>query len=45
MFKNKYIDEEVGKAKCLCCNITVITQLKFHDEYIITEANGGTSYR
>ena len=25
---NKYIGEEIGKAKCLCCNITDITQQK-----------------
>lgn len=27
---NKYIGEDIGKAKCLCCNLTDITQLKFH---------------
>lgn len=38
---NKYIGEEIGKAKCLCCNITDITQLKFHAGHIIAEANNG----
>jgi hypothetical protein len=42
MFRNKYIGEDIGKAKCLCCNITDITQLKFHVRHIITEANGGS---
>jgi len=32
---NKYIGEEIGKAKCSCCNITDITQLKFHTGHII----------
>jgi hypothetical protein len=39
---NKYIGEDIGKYKCLCCNITDITQLKFHVGHIIAEANGGT---
>ena len=38
---NKYIGEEIGKTKCLCCNITDITQLKFHTGHIISEINGG----
>jgi len=38
---NKYIGEEIGKAKCSCCNITDITQLKFHTGHIIAKANGG----
>jgi hypothetical protein len=38
---NKYIGEEIGKVKCLCCNITDITQLKFHTGHIISEANNG----
>jgi hypothetical protein len=40
---NKYIGEDIGKAKCLCCNLTDITQLKFHTGHIIAEANGGES--
>jgi len=38
---NKYIGEDIGKTKCLCCNITDITQLKFHTGHIISEFNGG----
>jgi hypothetical protein len=38
---NKYIGEDIGKAKCLCCNLTDITQLKFHTGHIIAEVNGG----
>ena len=40
---NKYIGEHIGKSKCLCCNITDITQLKFHVGHIIAEANGGST--
>jgi hypothetical protein len=40
---NKYIGEDIGKAKCLCCNLTDITQLKFHTGHVIAEANGGES--
>jgi len=35
------IGEEVGKAKCLCCKTTDITQLSFNCGHIIAEANGG----
>ena len=38
---NKYFGEDVGKNKCMCCNITEITQLKFHCGHIIAERNGG----
>ena len=40
---NKYIGESVGKAKCMCCNLTDITQMSFHCGHIIAEANGGTA--
>lgn len=36
-----YIGEEIGKTKCMCCEITEITQMKFHCGHIIAEANGG----
>ena len=39
---NKYIGETIGKSKCLCCNVTEITQLSFHCGHVIAEANGGT---
>jgi len=38
---NEYIGEEIGKAKCTCCNVTYITQLSFHCGHVIAEANGG----
>ena len=38
---NKYIGENIGKSKCLCCNITDITQLSFHCGHIISERNNG----
>lgn len=38
---NKYIGEDIGKAKCLCCKLTDITQLSFHCGHIIAESNGG----
>jgi len=38
---NKWIGEEVGKAKCCCCNKTDIVQMSFHTGHIIAEINGG----
>ena len=38
---NSHIGEEIGKAKCLCCKITDITQLSFNCGHIIAESNGG----
>lgn len=38
---NRYIGEEIGKSKCLCCKTTDITQLSFHCGHVIAEANGG----
>lgn len=38
---NTHIGEEIGKAKCLCCKITDITQLSFNCGHIIAESNGG----
>jgi hypothetical protein len=37
----KWLSEEIGKAKCMCCNLTDITQLNFHCGHIISEAEGG----
>jgi hypothetical protein len=37
----KHIGEEIGKFKCLCCNMSDITQLTFNCGHIIAEANGG----
>jgi len=38
---NKYIGEDIGKAKCTCCKLVDITQLSFHCGHIISEAKGG----
>lgn len=38
---NKHIGEEVGKAKCLCCVVTDITQLSFNCGHIVSESEGG----
>ena len=38
---NINIGEEIGKAKCLCCKSTYITQISFHCGHILAEANGG----
>lgn len=38
---DKYIGLEIGKSKCLCCNITDIIQMSFHCGHIIAESKGG----
>jgi regulator of replication initiation timing len=38
---NTHIGEEIGKTKCLCCNVTDITQMSFNCGHIVAEANGG----
>jgi hypothetical protein len=38
---NANIGENIGKAKCLCCKVTDITQMSFNCGHIIAEANGG----
>ena len=38
---NTYIGENIGKTKCLCCNVTDITQMSFHCGHVLAEANGG----
>jgi hypothetical protein len=40
---NTNIGEEIGKAKCVCCKSTDITQLSFNCGHIIAEANGGNT--
>jgi hypothetical protein len=37
----KHIGEDIGKTKCLCCNMSDITQLTFNCGHIIAESNGG----
>jgi len=38
---NTNIGEDIGKAKCMCCKTTDITQMSFHCGHIFAEANGG----
>jgi 5-methylcytosine-specific restriction endonuclease McrA len=38
---NKWIGEEIGKFKCLCCNVTDINQMSFNCGHIIPECKGG----
>ena len=38
---NTHIGEEMGRAKCLCCKLTDITQLSFNCGHIVAESNGG----
>ena len=38
---HKYIGEDIGKAKCLCCKLADITQMSFHCGHIIAESKGG----
>ena len=38
---NKYIGEDFGKSKCLCCKVTYITQLSFNCGHVIAESKGG----
>jgi hypothetical protein len=40
---NKAFGEEIGSAKCVCCNLTTISQLNFHAGHIVSEANGGNT--
>jgi len=38
---NTNIGEEIGKAKCVCCKSTDITQISFNCGHVISENNGG----
>ncbi len=38
---NKWVGEDIGKTKCLCCKLTEITMLNFACGHITAEANGG----
>jgi len=40
---NKWIGDDVAKAKCLCCNVNEIKMSSFHCGHIIAEANGGST--
>lgn len=38
---NKYIGEEIGKHKCLCCKRTTISQSEFHCGHVISVHDAG----
>ena len=38
---NEHVGENIGKAKCMCCKTTDITQLSFHCGHVMSEKNGG----
>ena len=38
---NKWIGEEIGKTKCLCCKLHDISQLNFNCGHIVAESKGG----
>ena len=38
---NKYVGDEIGKTKCLCCKTQDIYQASFTCGHIISEFNGG----
>jgi 5-methylcytosine-specific restriction endonuclease McrA len=38
---NKWIGEDIGKSKCICCKLTDITMLNFSCGHILAESNGG----
>lgn len=40
---NIHIGEAIGKAKCMCCGVTDITQLAFNCGHIVAEAKGGAT--
>jgi hypothetical protein len=38
---NKWIGEDVARAKCMCCGVNEIKMSSFHCGHVIAEANGG----
>ena len=38
---NINIGEDIGKAKCMCCKTTEITQMSFNCGHVLAEANDG----
>lgn len=38
---NTYVNENIGKTKCLCCGITDITPFNFNCGHVIAESKGG----
>jgi hypothetical protein len=39
---NDYIGIDIGRTKCLCCNMNNIEQIDFHMGHIIPKSKGGT---
>jgi len=37
-----WIGEDIGRTKCLCCNVTQISQMSFHCGHVVAEINGGS---
>ena len=38
---NFWVGEDIGTTKCLCCNLTKISQMSFVCGHVIAEINGG----
>ena len=38
---NHWVGEAIGLTECLCCKVTLISQMTFHCGHIISEAKGG----
>ena len=38
---HRYVGEDVGVTKCLCCKSNNISQLLFHCGHVVAEADGG----
>ena len=39
---NEYIGIDIGRTKCLCCNMNDINMLNFHMGHVIAKSKGGT---
>ena len=39
---NTYIQQHIGEHKCLCCELTMMTQLDFECGHVVSVYNGGT---
>ena len=37
----QYIGIDIGRTKCLCCNLNDITQFNFHNGHILAKSKGG----
>lgn len=41
MVWDKYVGENIGKTKCMCCKHQEIRQIEFHCGHVKAEANDG----